>query len=61
MKRMMCVLVVLLSLLGGTMVGCDAAVEAPILDGLASGTTTIATALISAGFQTFMDDDGAGG
>jgi len=57
MKRMLCIAVVLLVSMSGLLVGCEASVQSTILDGLQSGTTTITSALIAAGFQSLSNNN----
>lgn len=58
MKRAMYIALILVGLLSGSVVGCDASVQATVLNGLQSGTISIATALINAGFQAMLDEGG---
>jgi hypothetical protein len=55
MKRWMNFEIGLISLLGTFFLGCDADIKSTILTGVQSGSTTIATALITAFFQRLED------
>jgi len=56
MKRLSLVSLCLLGPIAAFLVGCDESVKTTVLDGLQSGATTIAGSLISAMFQTLMND-----
>ncbi len=47
----------LVSSLCGLLVGCDEEVRDTVVSGLQSGATEIVTALMTALFQSFMNDD----
>lgn len=56
MRRMLCWAMLLPVLMVGVLGGCDAAAKATIMSGLETGATSIATALITAGFQSMANN-----